>query len=833
MTIYRVTPNDVETFTIVTNPIRTFVSSSTEGATGSVYVFARRSNIEKEMAPLSAFIDTTHEDDDLNDDLRSLQQIGRVIRNSSTVNEVFSGSFEAMLSEYMTKVNDQGVSARKQKLLEVIRFTPSTQFSSNTLRKLTIKEQINPYYRIEYPHAHWAYTNYNSLNFFTSSTVPTASALLYPNIDGGDEHEGYVSGTYSLSGAFSFDFYINPRYQSDEPDGEFKDGTIMHLSSSYALSLVTGSSKDVNGRPNSFRIKLQLSHSADIPPSEASPGAFPNDLTFLSDDFHMWHNRWHHVVVRWGTNLVNDGTGSFNIDKEDRGTFVIPSGTVAPLLYTSDSQGPSVLVVGNYYEGLNVFTESMSRFFAEDPATRDGLNQINFDGTGIEDPGTYDFTHPLNAELHDLSLKRYYMSNQDIEVSSSIGPTQMDDRIAFYLPPFFVTESPFRQEVTGSGGILQTPFFAVDGTTNDPFNVALSFGVNGHYINIENFLRDFASDQFPRVHLMTASVIETTSEAREANVFLYDDALVRRRNLLILPCDDGLFVPSYELLASESNRASYIDDLGTEELSFINLDNLVSTASLLFGTDFSSEDKSDDEANFFTDEAIGFTPEQPGLEPGSAFLGYVDTVNKAVASGNFDAGIQTGAPLAIYQRTRDPSSNQVTFFDISNLYYGRRILPGSLTITDPSLSGSGDRISITLKDDGHGNLYRADCLTSASKWNSAGNVYYDEGIVLVKSPHLYFYGKEGYELSFRGEQNVHVMKLDVIAPANQMNSSSNPNFKPVHPSGYPNDPDTEFVYITGIYFHDDNFNVVMKAQLAQPIMKRHGDRIMFKAKMDF
>jgi hypothetical protein len=833
MTIYRVTPNDVETFTIVTNPVRTFVSSSTAGATGSVYVFARRSSIEKEMAPLSAFIDSTHDDDNLNDELRSIQQVGRVIRNSDSVNDAFSGSFASMISGFMDKVNVQGVSARKQKLLEVIRFTPSTQFSSNTLRKLAIKEQINPYYRIQYPHAHWAYTNYNTVNFFTSSTVPTGSALLYPNIEGGLAHEGYVSGTYSLSGAFSFDFYINPRYQTDAHDGDFKAGTIMHLSSSYALSLVTGSSNDENGRPKSFRIKLQLSHSADVAPSEAAPGAFPNDLTFLSNDFALWHNNWHHVVVRWGTNLVNDGTGSFNIDGSDRGTFVIPSGTVAPLQYADDSNYPTTLVVGNYYEGNNDFTESMGRFFAVDPATRDGLNQMNYDGSGINDPGTYDFTHPLNAELHDLSLKRYYMSDQDISVSASVSPTRMDDRIAFYLPPFFVPESPFRQEVSSSGGILQTPFFEVDGTTDDPFNVALSFGVNGHYINIENYLRDFASNNHPRTHLMTASVIAGTSELREANEFLYDDPQVRRRNLLILPCDDGNFVPSYELLASESNRANFIDDLGSEELSFVHLDNLVSTSSLLFGTDFSSEAKTDAQANFFADQAIGFTPEQPGLPAGSAYLGHVDTVTKAIASGNFDAGIQTGAPLSIYQRTRDPSSNQVTFFDISNLYYGKRILPGSLTISDPSLSGSGGAMSITLKDDGRGNLYRADALSSASLWNSAGNVYYDEGIVLVKNPHLYFYGKEGYELSFRGEQNVHVLKMDIIAPANQMNSSSNPNFIPVHPSGYANDPDTEFVYITGINLHDDNFNVVMKAQLAQPIMKRHGDRIAFKVKYDF
>ncbi len=156
-----------------------------------------------------------------------------------------------------------------------------------------------------------------------------------------------------------------------------------------------------------------------------------------------------------------------------------------------------------------------------------------------------------------------------------------------------------------------------------------------------------------------------------------------------------------------------------------------------------------------------------------------------------------------------------------------------MSICDHNLSGSGGAISITLKDDGFGNIYRADCLTSQSVWNSVGNVYYDEGLILIKSPHLYFFGKEGYEVSFRGEQGVHVLKVDALAPANQLNSSSNPNFKPVHPSGLPNDPDTEFVYITNLNFHDQNFNVVMKAQLAQPQVKRYGDKISFRVKMDW
>jgi len=829
MSIYEVKPGDVESFTVITNPIRNYVSSSITGADGSVFVFARRSEIEKDSGPNSSFVDATHDEKNLDLTLNSVQYIGRyahaTIPSSIPMVQYAHDNFNRILESYLIDVNNQRSSTRKKKVLDVIRFTPSFSFTSNTMRKLVVKDILQPYYLTSYPSAHWAYTNYNSLNFFTASSVPTSSVLLYPNIDGGQFHEGYVSGTYSPSGSISFDFHINPRHNQDQSDLNFHAGTIFHLSSCYAVSLVSGSAKDHNGKTSGYRMLLQLSHSADIPPSKAISGAYPNNLVFLSDDNSLTYNHWHHVVIRWGTNLINQGTGSFNIDGIDCGQFVIPSGTIAPKLYNATRANPDVLCVGNYYEGRNNGFDSQAYFFANDPALRDGLHQLINDVPGINEPIFYAFNHPLNAEVHDLAIKRYYMSNSDIITSASVGPKSLDEWTAFYLPPFFVEDSPFRQFVGDGGGILQTPFFEVDGTTNDPFNAALSFGVGGHYINIENFLRDFASDVFPRVHHMTGVALQSSTEAKSANDFLYAQPFVKRRNLLIMPCDDGLFVPSYELLASESMRSTAVDDLGIEELSFIHLDNVILSSSYLFGSDFDGDLS-------YVNESIGFTPEQPGLAPGKAFLNHIKNVRIAVASGTFDPGIQDGAPLTIFQRTKDPSSNQVTFFDISNLFYGKRILPGSFVLKDPNLSGSAGAFGITLKDDTHGTIYRADCETSASTWNSVGTIFYDEGIIAIKNPHLYFFGKEGYEMSFRGEQGIHVLKIEVLAPSNQLNSSSNPNFKLVPPSNYANDPEKEFVYISGINFHDDNLNVVMKTQLAQPFMKRPGDAVRFKVKFD-
>jgi len=51
---------------------------------------------------------------------------------------------------------------------------------------------------------------------------------------------------------------------------------------------------------------------------------------------------------------------------------------------------------------------------------------------------------------------------------------------------------------------LQTAFFDIEvdfdkirgySPTDDPFNVPLSFGVGGHYLNLENFVKEFVEDQ--------------------------------------------------------------------------------------------------------------------------------------------------------------------------------------------------------------------------------------------------------------------------------------------------------------------------------------------------
>jgi hypothetical protein len=749
MALFKLSPDDFEVFSLRTNPHRFFSSSSLSGVpiTGSVYVDARHSHSEKDVSSVSGTLLSTNFDDKSSaNTLEALKQRARISRLYGN-----NKRMSAIMEKYLSDVTNSPESSRHRCLATIKRTVPSRTFTSESLKKLTIKDLLMPHYKPTCQSMNWSYTNYNSLNFFTASNVPMSAALLYPNVDSEYSMTGYVSGVYVLSGAFSFDFFINPRYRQDKAywnvaegyfvDDNFNAGTIFHMSSCYAVSLITGSLKDENGRAEGFRVQLQLSHSADIKPSLAIPGSTPYDFVFVSDDNSLRYNHWHHVVIRWGTTNINEGTGSFNIDGADRGFFVVTASTIAPRLFAPSAHDPSMLCVGNYYEGTTGTLNSPKRFFATNTSTRDGLEQLI--PVAVNAPTKYEFSHPLNAELHDLAIKRYYVTDEEI-VASAYGPDELTTGYAFYLPPFFTRESPIRQLTVGYGGVPVTPSLAVNGTTGEPFNVLYSWGVGGHLINIENYTRDFANDIYPRLHRLTMSA-RTVAVDYDANEYVYEHPDTTLRNSLIVPCDDGEFKPSFDLLKPYDDWL-FVDDLDTTDRSMVHLDHYVSESTIMMDVDTEALSITGlQPGETFMETLIGFSPEQPGAAAGPAWTAYSAAMAAEVAAhsttGSFIRELMQEAPLVMYQRLRDASSNQIVVFDIGSLFYGDRIDPGSLIMTDNSLSGTNGTMSITLKDDAYGNLYRADCHTSAAVWNSVGNVFYDEGVVLIKSPHLFNFGK--------------------------------------------------------------------------------------------
>lgn len=806
MSIQRFEPGDIEFFTIQTVPSTTFVSSST-GVTGAAYVYPRRSNAMKDYyvnwsvvsgAPTGSF----QQINDIDDVLGFAKQ-------STTPSQLNS-----RMKEYLSVVKNQPTNPRNTQKQEVVRLTPGVNLNLDMTRKFVTTNVLMPYYSLFGTNYNFAFTNYNSLNFLTASGLPSNSALLYPATASLNGAGTIVSSSYIPSGAFSFDFWINPKYTIDTQTSEFKAGTIFHLSGAYALSLISGSSRDSNGLTDGYRLLLQLSSSAKTKPSNINP-ASTTGLNFVSSDNCLSRNNWHHVTVRWGTNSYNFGSGSFMVDGVEQGTFYIPSASVAPREETT-VLNPCVLTIGNFLECPE--NGPAAYFFSNRAQTRFGIpvTGSSFITSATQDePTSYTLAHPLNAEVHELKIYNKYLGQNEIASRSLSGAPLGDPNLLFYLPPIFTKESPSRSVdiVAGLGGVLVHPFQCINGTTEHPFNVDMSFDTGGHYINLENYTRDFATGNYPRLINLTGSALVGNTEQLTTNQFLYNTGSVRKNSLTVLPNDNGKFTPNYYELLSNLSASSFVTDKGQQAYNLVTLRNMYPLDSIYD----------------LVPPVSGSATLNTDLNPRSII---------AALSG-FDVTSSLGTLNAqrtptILQRTQENGSLQVVMFDISNLFYGNKIAPSTFTITDTNVSNSYGKVGITLKDDGFGSLYRADCSGSQAQYNSVGNIFYDNGIVLIKNPNLYWFGQNGFECTFQGERNIHVMKADLYANPLELVSSSNPSWnRDLEATDFASDFDKRYVYITDLYLHDDNLNIIAKTKLAQPVLKRSSDRLKFTCKIDF
>jgi hypothetical protein len=780
-----------ERTSVTLRPEVKFISSSLGlGVTGSEYVAPVRSKCIKNIInPNSFTINSTeallltasagYNSNDysvLNAIKAASEMISRNIANG-----VKTEGLSAYLNAYMTSTNEAPKDIRYAKTIDMFRFDTPLKFNQNFNIKNNLRKNLIPYHQHRYPDAGFHYTNYNTLNFYTGSNVPKHSAMVYPNLN----------GIYTPSKGFTLDFWVNPRYTNKDETESYTAGTIFHMSSSICISLVSGSARNQNNLVENYKIMVQLSQSADTSPTNinlyAPAGNYPNDLIFTSSNS-LKHNHWHHVLLQWDPDN-NKKDANLYVD-DIKTSFNIPSSS---LMSTNE-----IITLGNY---LKTTSAKAGKLFNSVTATKEGLTQLV---PGIDDTANQDqiFINPLNAEIHNIRLFNKFLNADEISTFKNNGITNKKlrhnniyDSLLFYVPPFFYPETRTRE-------VLVTPFQSITSTTNDPFNVQFSFGVAGKMINLENFTREFIQGEYPRLIALSGSTFDNTIENITADSYVYNTGSLVKRNTSVLPCDNGLFKPDYYPIAisaaSASNSFNY-DNL-SYDYSKINLKELIPTSSLFPGLIF--------QEGPILEQIIGASPENPGVAP--------------------------GAVLTIAQRMKDVSSNEITLFDISNLYYGNRINPGSFVISDTSLTGTNETVSIKLRDNERGSLYRADALTPHATWNNVGDILYDEGIVLIKSPHLFYYCKDRTDISFRGEQNLHAMILNVPFEKNMFNSSSNTSFKSnIRPSFNTFDKNDEAIYITGLNIHDDNFNIIMKAHFAQPILKTEADEFVVRLKMDF
>ena len=787
MSFVKLQPENFDTFSLTLRPRAEFVSSSS-GITGSVRLIERPSSYLKEEIAIG-----TERIAEFREGTSTLDLV-ETIRNSM-ITRPTERDFASRV--YLNLVNALSVSRKNDIVIPVQRITQSINFDRNSFTKSTIKNILMPQYRSVYTDCDYSYKNYHTINFFTASSVPSDSAIIYPN----------VNDQYTLTDAFSFDFYINPRYLT-EAGSTFDAGTVLHMSSSLCVSLLTGSHRNADGQVDQFRLAVGLKHSANVSPKsinvtqENGSRSFPQDLVFVSDDNCLKHNNWHHVSIRWGSSY-NNRTGSMTVDSTTT-LFYYPSSSIA------DAVNPDVVIVGNQYIG----SDNTEKFFNSVVQYSEGLVQLD---AGTTDPVGFTFASPLNAELHDLKLFNRVLTNSEVEYYRNSGPDLNVPGLVFYVPPYFTNGSIKTQDC------FPAPTFKATRAPYTPFDVNLAFQAQVFSPNLQNFLVDLVNKDTsqPRLYNLTSSADLNIADLYAVDHMFRSGSFIKRA-YTILPCDNGLFVPNFSIIPTASagtttfptNYTPYIDYVGITDTTSISLSKLVITSSTSQGeqtVDIIDRTFFMSPANYLLDTTA--LPKQ-----GEALNAGDLTVLLSFSGSNKDKP--------------DTSSNLSTIYQISNLYYGNQIFPQSFSLSSTSLTGSDGKIDITLKDNGFGGLYRADAITPPPTWATVGNLFYDEGLAIIKSPHLYYFGKDNFSVSFNGHQNIHTYTIDAICPGGEINSSSNPSYLSFPPTNEQNETADNFVYITGINIHDDNFNVIMRANLAQPVLKRPDEEFLFRLKYD-
>lgn len=186
---------------------------------------------------------------------------------------------------------------------------------------------------------------------------------------------------------------------------------------------------------------------------------------------------------------------------------------------------------------------------------------------------------------------------------------------------------------------------------------------------------------------------------------------------------------------------------------------------------------------------------------------------------------------------RDFNNNLYSFsniIELSSQIYNKKIQKDTFNILDVDLLGSNGKISMKIKDNGYGTLYRADCKSTQASWNYLGHLFYNEGIIVLQHPGIENFGYNSFRIDFRSENKMFVNEINIPCESGLINKSINSSYNSdLRSSSSAFDQDEEFVYITDINLHDENLNIIAKAKLAQPIPKKNTDNILFRLKMDY
>jgi hypothetical protein len=782
MSIFRLKPEDKEIFKISVNPER-FYSSSSSGITGSIFL-----NINDFSSSLGVV--------NFTDDKKGILEYDEIIKDSKNILANSTDIFDKIDS--ILSVSTDNFSPKELPIERFSGWLPKNLQSSQSISlKLYGENNLNKHYScIDTDQYSSFYNNFHCFNFL--SEFAANDAIIYPCPQ---------SRFSPKNGSFTFGFNVKIN-KKDILD----PGTILFRSGTYAISIIPGSSKDQNNLVDKYRLILQLGSGVDLNPKDATE---LSANCFFSDDNILSINKWNEVFIRWDRGN-NNNIGSFIVNNELVGNFDLSSGS--PISETPDD---NAVVIGSRFEG----DSNIVRFFSSQAREEFGVENI-FGINNDTQPESYSFINHLNAEVHGIFIKNKFVDRNELAQYNTTASIN-DNNLLFYVRPNFVVDSVIQ---LNSDAIPLSPTLTVPGMNPAPFNISFGYNFSNYLCSLENFVREDVTKKFPRlIGRFSGSInfndIKTESEVGKTIKVDYDRKLFRR-NTLILPCDHAYSV--------KNDISSSFDNFFVNNFNELDKSRIY-TQNFLSGSNQKQPNKISDSLNpfkivnssntdfispinnrffNFQEKLLGFFDELKSIDGSNLedeqFLitrrrEYVDIFRNIPSEFLRFHQYDSGFPL-------------YTIFKISPLYFGNSIQKNSIKLTDPNFYDTNNQL--ILKDNGFGGIYRSDC-ENPNNLNKVGNVYYDHGLIVLLSPTLFYFGQNGFDIEFKGESNLHVMRLNAIAPSGFLNRSTNVTKK------------DDFALITEINFLDENLNTVIKTKLSQPLMKRIDDHIHLRIKLDF
>lgn len=607
-------------------------------------------------------------------------------------------------------------------------------------------------------------------------------------------------------------------------------GTIVCVQGNYAVCLIPSIDDFKNGIPERFKIGIYSQNTVGddliaIPSmSDVTLGGSGGGKYISTPILRL--NRWSHVAIRFSSRFNNgllsvyvDGVNitSVNVD----GIYDGASRTNGIFDTTLGLSAGDTMFVGGWCPDGQI-----TEHIWGDYSSKQSINPVDNSGAPL-------FTHSvadgaaiiprfqLVSELSELRLWNTPRTESEILASKNYRIKDTEDLRA-YIPVIFDPSgtSPIWDHVgfipftdnpeTLADYYEKGSFLTIDKSNLDynkvPYCTNSGYIAGMPFVNVHAHLKEYKNSSYPAI-LQFGDLSDTTDStiyptirekspaSHKINYFLEnwkEFNWLRSNNSMILPSDNPYLVDGYEITESKYS-------LGLDS-SWINLK----------GLDVGSLEEDTEMGRMFDDEVFSVQSVDED------FSGTSEEYSTAALKRNgkiFDNDILV--PFAVN-------------FSIPQIYYANRIKPGSL-ILKSSVNGLNKTITIV---DNEGTLYRKDSMSDGLP-TKVGHVDYSNGLVSIFSPYLSNMSIDDFDISFEGLKNMHVMQIDVPCPTGIANVSQHPSYKDLKPSNNSNEATGKMTYISTIYLHDENLNIIGKANLAQPLQKRETDSFLFRLKLDF